>query len=117
MKSFRVNPRSLKLLFLTVCVCMLLYKPVLCQGPVGPIALFIRTNFVGDPVIHNKVTWIFDPYVGIRRSKQFVALNGDKGERLIEKLGLGIDGREEEYLLRQRARDEGHLGGLNYFLP
>lgn len=83
----------------------------------GPIGNFLRTNLVGHPVIHDKQTWIFDPDVALRRRRQFIELHGDKAEKLIERLGLGIDGREDELLMRQRQRDEGHLGGLNYFLP
>lgn len=83
----------------------------------GPIGNFIRTNLVGQPVIHDHQTWIFDPDLSLRRRKQFIELNGDKGVYLIERLGLGIDGRADERLQKQRQRDEGHLGGLNYFLP
>lgn len=85
--------------------------------PIGPVRSFIQTNFVGLPVIHDKQTWIFDPDVSLKRRKQFIELNGDKGDRLIERLGLGIDGNEDERLERQRKRDEGHLGGLNAYLP
>lgn len=73
--------------------------------PVGPIANFIRTNLVGHPVLHDKQTWIIDPEVGLRRRRQFSELHGDKAVKLIERLGLGIDGREEELLQRQRQRD------------
>ncbi|XP_013168691.1 PREDICTED: uncharacterized protein LOC106118574 [Papilio xuthus] len=97
-------------------LCALFYRQVLC-GDVGPIGGFIRTNLIGHPVIHEEQSWIFDPDVAVRRSKQFIELNGDKGEKLIERLGLGIDGYDEERLKIQRARDEGHLGGLNAFLP
>lgn len=83
----------------------------------GPVGQFIRTNLVGQPVIHDKVAWIFDPDVALKRRRQFIELHGDKGEKLIERLGLGIDGRDEERLAFQRQRDEGHLGGLNAYLP
>lgn len=83
----------------------------------GPIATFLRTNVVGFPVIHDKQTWIFDPDVSQRRRKQFFELHGDKAVKLIERLGLGIDGYEDQRLRAQRQRDEGHLNGLNAYLP
>lgn len=41
-------------------------------------------------------------------------LNGYRGEKLIERLGLGIDGRAAERLVQQQARDAGQLGGVTY---
>ncbi|CAH0403316.1 unnamed protein product [Chilo suppressalis] len=107
----------MKMIIWALFLCVLPYRLVLCGDPLGPLVNLIRTNFVGWPVIHDKQIWIFDPDVALRRRKQFVELHGDKGERLIERLGLGIDGRADELLVKQRQRDEGHLGGLNYFLP
>ncbi|XP_013147188.1 PREDICTED: uncharacterized protein LOC106110047 [Papilio polytes] len=101
---------------LPICLYVLFYRQVLC-GDVGPIGGFIRSNLVGHPVIHEEQSWIFDPDVALRRRKQFIELNGDKGDKLIERLGLGIDGYDEERLKIQRVRDEGHLGGLNALLP
>ncbi|CAH2057824.1 unnamed protein product, partial [Iphiclides podalirius] len=101
---------------ISVCVCALLYRHAASEE-VGPIGAFIRTNLVGHPVIHEEQRWVFDPDVALRRRKQFIELNGDKGERLIERLGLGIDGYDEERQQMQRERDEGHLGGLNAYLP
>lgn len=89
----------------------------MCGDPVGPLTGFIRTNFIGHPVIHDKQIWIFDPDVALKRRRQFIELHGDKGEKLIERLGLGNDGNDEERLEMQRQRDEGHLGGLNALLP
>lgn len=39
-------------------------------------------------------------------------MNGFRGERLIERLGLGVDGHAAERLAQQRARDAGKLGGV-----
>lgn len=72
---------------------------------------------MGHPVIHDRKIWIFDPDVSLKRRKTFINLHGDKGEKLIERLGLGIDGRDEERLIVQSQKDEGHLGGLNFYLP
>ncbi|PZC83225.1 hypothetical protein B5X24_HaOG208316 [Helicoverpa armigera] len=105
-----------KLITLSFCL-LLFYRQVEAQNPTGPIAGFIRTNLIGHPVIHDKTTWIFDPDVALKRRRQFIELHGDKGEKLIERLGLGIDGNDEERLEEQRKRDEGHLGGLNFYLP
>lgn len=96
---------------------LLLYRQAKAQDTVGPIGGFIRTNLIGHPVIHEKTSWIFDPDVAMKRRRQFIELHGDKGEKLIERLGLGIDGNDEERLEEQRKRDEGHLGGLNAYLP
>lgn len=101
---------------LSFCIIALLYRPTTPQS-VGPIAGFIRTNVVGHPVIHDQTHWIFDPDVSQKRRKVFRELHGDKGDKLIERLGLGIDGKDEKRLQKQRERDEGHLGGLNAFLP
>lgn len=95
----------------------MLFHSALSGDPVGPIANFIRTNLVGHPVLHDQQTWIFDPDVALKRRKQFIEVNGDKAVNLIERLGLGIDGRADERLQKQRQRDEGHLGGLNFFQP
>ncbi|CAB3240487.1 unnamed protein product [Arctia plantaginis] len=101
-----------------ILFCLLLvYYEAKAQAPTGPIAGFIRTNFIGHPVIHDRVSWVFDPDVALKRRRQFIELHGDKGEKLIERLGLGIDGDDRERLEKQRQRDEGHLGGLNAYLP
>lgn len=102
---------------LSLCIFALFYRQVSSQDSVGPIGDFIRANVVGRPVIHDRKQWIFDPDVSQKRRKTFRELHGDLGEKLIERLGLGIDGRDEERLTAQRQRDEGHLGGLNSLLP
>ncbi|CAF4942371.1 unnamed protein product [Pieris macdunnoughi] len=101
---------------ISICLLLLYYQQVL-SAPAGPIGTFLQTNAIGFPVIHDAQTWIFDPDVAQRRRKQFIELNGDKGEKLIERFGLGIDGYEDERLRQQRIRDEGHLGGLNALQP
>ncbi|KAI8423504.1 hypothetical protein MSG28_012615 [Choristoneura fumiferana] len=108
---------TLCLWIITIYFCVLSYRLVTAPDPIGPIRAFIQTNLVGLPVIHGRQTWEFDPDVALRRRRQFIELHGDKGEKLIERLGLGIDGFEDERLKMQRQRDDGHLGGLNYFLP
>lgn len=74
----------------------------------------IQNNIYGIPVLHKETNWTFDPDVGKRRSRQYQELNGYHGEKAIERLGLGIDGKDLERLEQQRKRDEGQLGGINY---
>lgn len=66
----------------------------------------------GHPILHKESQWDFDPEIGKRRSRQYQELNGKMGEKAIERLGLGIDGYDQERLAHQRARDVGHLQGL-----
>lgn len=40
--------------------------------------------------------------------------HGYLGEKYIERVGLGIDGREEERREQQRTRDHGRLQGVIY---
>ncbi|VEN43333.1 unnamed protein product [Callosobruchus maculatus] len=77
----------------------------------------IEFNVAGHPVLHKDQKWPFDPEVGKRRSRQYQELNGVLGEKAIERLGLGIDGFDRERLAQQKARDEGHLGGVDYLTP
>lgn len=42
-------------------------------------------------------------------------VNGHLGEKYIERIGLGIDGHEEERREQQRIRDQGRLQGVIYF--
>ncbi|OWR46160.1 uncharacterized protein LOC116773693 isoform X1 [Danaus plexippus] len=83
----------------------------------GPIGTFLQMNAIGFPVIHQLQKWVFDPDVALRRRRQFIDLHGDKGSKLIERLGLGVDGYADERLRMQRERDVGHLGGLNSLRP
>lgn len=41
-------------------------------------------------------------------------MNGYRGEKYIERVGLGIDGHEEERREQQRIRDHGKLQGVIY---
>ncbi|XP_060536243.1 uncharacterized protein LOC132708129 [Cylas formicarius] len=77
----------------------------------------VQFNLAGHPVLHKSMPWPFDPEIGIRRSRQYQELNGILGESHIERLGLGIDGYDRERLAAQRARDDGHLGGVDYLTP
>lgn len=95
---------------------MLIYRPGDCQYIRNSIRNLVY-NAVGTPEVHQRQQWVFDPDAGRRRSVQYQQINGRLGELAIERLGLGIDGRESERIQQQRLRDEGHLGGLNAYLP
>lgn len=82
-----------------------------------PVKDLLQFNVFGIPVLHKTTNWPFDPEVGARRSRQYQEVNGRFGEKAIERLGLGIDGNDLQRLAEQQARDAGHLGGLNYYLP
>ncbi|XP_017779696.1 PREDICTED: uncharacterized protein LOC108564983 [Nicrophorus vespilloides] len=81
-------------------------------GAVNVVRDLLQVNVFGLPVLHKEVSWPFDPEVGVRRSRQYQAINGFHGEKAIERLGLGIDGYDRERLAQQRARDVHLLGGL-----
>lgn len=44
-------------------------------------------------------------------------VNGYRGEKYMERIGLGIDGRQEERREQQMARDYGRLNGVIYSAP
>lgn len=71
-------------------------------------------NVAGQPLIHKQQLFEFDPDVAVRRRSQYYELHGFHGDKLTERVGLGIDGRNEERLAEQRTRDAGMLQGANY---
>ncbi|GAB0095580.1 uncharacterized protein DMENIID0001_109770 [Sergentomyia squamirostris] len=78
------------------------------------IRILIQDNVAGAPIIHQKQEFEFDPDVSLKRRPQFYELHGYKADKLIERLGLGIDGKAQERLVEQRLRDSGRLGGVIY---
>ncbi|XP_077295954.1 uncharacterized protein LOC143918119 [Arctopsyche grandis] len=78
---------------------------------------FIQINIAGVPVLHQQSQWEFDPDISLKRRALWEEVNGIKGEKLIDRLGLGMDGKEAERREQHRIKDNGHLGGLNYFQP
>ncbi|KAJ8935415.1 hypothetical protein NQ314_012834 [Rhamnusium bicolor] len=87
------------------------------MGTLEVVRDLVEFNLAGHPVLHKATNWPFDPEVGKRRSRQYQELNGVLGEKAIERLGLGIDGYDRERLEKQRVRDAGHLGGVDYLTP
>lgn len=81
------------------------------EDPVTLVLRLIQNNLLGSPVVHQVTEWDFDPDVAIRRREIFQDVNGFRGEKLIERVGLGVDGLHNERLAIQRERDEGLLGG------
>ncbi|CAI6346478.1 unnamed protein product [Macrosiphum euphorbiae] len=82
-------------------IAMLLQAPAAHAGIVG----LIQNNVLGSAQFHKQQSWPFDPDVSARRTHEFVALHGDKSERLIERIGLGLDGRQDERREQQAVRD------------
>lgn len=81
------------------------------EDPVSLIIRLIQNNLVGGPVVHQVTEWDFDPDVALRRRELYEHVNGYRGEKLIERIGLGTDGLHNVRLAIQRERDEGLLGG------
>ncbi|XP_012234040.1 uncharacterized protein [Linepithema humile] len=50
----------------------------------------IRMYLAGEPVVHKKTEWDFDPEVGKLRRIRYEQENGRFGEYAIAKLGMGI---------------------------
>jgi len=71
----------------------------------GGIIGLIQNNVLGTADFHRQQSWPFDPNVGGRRAREFIGLHGDKSERLIERIGLGINGRQDERREQQAVRD------------
>lgn len=65
----------------------------------------VQNNVLGSAEFHRQQSWPFDPDAGGRRAAEFIALHGDKSERLIERVGLGLDGRQDERREQQTVRD------------
>lgn len=81
------------------------------EGPVTIIRNLIQNNLVGAPVAHEITEWDFDPDVAVKRRELYEQANGYRGEKLIERIGLGFDGLHRERLAIQQERDIGLLGG------
>ncbi|KAL1401784.1 hypothetical protein pipiens_001929 [Culex pipiens pipiens] len=98
---------------------------VLSNIPVRPVEatvvrLFtdlLQNNVAGIPLIHKTEEFDFDPEVSKKRREMYYEQHGYRGEKAIERLGLGIDGKHRERAEHQRQRDEGHLNGLNILQP
>lgn len=92
-------------------VCLVAVTNVCADGPIAILRNLIQNNLLGVPAVHEVTEWDFDPEVAIKRRELFQRTNGFRGEDLIERIGLGVDGLHNERLQIQQQRDEGLLGG------
>lgn len=93
------------------CVLAAAIGSASADGPVEIVRNLIQNNLLGAPIVHQVTHWDFDPDVALKRREVFQTVNGFRGEKLIERMGIGIDGKHNERLAEQRARDVGLLGG------
>ncbi|XP_058459950.1 uncharacterized protein LOC131435773 isoform X2 [Malaya genurostris] len=77
----------------------------------------LQNNIAGIPLIHKTEEFDFDPEISKKRRELYYEQHGYRGEKAIERVGLGIDGKHRERLEHQKQRDEGHLNGLNNLQP
>ncbi|VVC42066.1 Hypothetical protein CINCED_3A012723 [Cinara cedri] len=71
----------------------------------GGLISLIQNNALGRPDYYKTQSWPFDPDVSARRAPEFIALHGNKSEKLIERIGLGVNGRQYEHREQQLVRD------------
>ncbi|KAB0803885.1 hypothetical protein PPYR_00855 [Photinus pyralis] len=76
-----------------------------CCATINLVKDLLQFNVAGHPVVHKDVEYLFDPNIGVERSRFYQEVNGVYGEKAIERLGLGIDGKENERLQQQKIRD------------
>ncbi|KAK4884321.1 hypothetical protein RN001_000592 [Aquatica leii] len=93
-----------------VSVLVLLVLVHYCSSTLNIVKDILQYNIAGHPVLHKELDYPFDPDVGPRQARLYQQTNGVYGEKAIERLGLGIDGRHQERLLQQQIRDVGYLG-------
>lgn len=77
------------------------------NGAIKLITTLLRDNVAGHPLVHQTQKWPFHPDDGTRRNPEFEALNGHHAYYLIERFGLGTDGRQAERKYQQTIRDLG----------
>ncbi|XP_012157810.1 uncharacterized protein LOC101456629 [Ceratitis capitata] len=71
----------------------------------------LQNNVAGEPITHVRTEWDFDPEVSQKRRVLFYETHGYRAAKFIERIGLGLDGREEERRAAQQVRDIGRLNG------
>ncbi|XP_075217156.1 uncharacterized protein LOC142322221 [Lycorma delicatula] len=96
----------MNLITLFMAVLVVLMNLTLARSSLQIINL-LRESFAGKPEFHRKQSWPFDPEVAARRRVDFERINGYRSMGLIERLGLGEDGRQDERRIQQAIRDEG----------
>ncbi|XKL64462.1 hypothetical protein PGB90_004548 [Kerria lacca] len=89
----------------TLVVCVLCMRKT--DAVIKILTTLIRDNVAGHPIIHQNQHWLFQPEEGSKNNPVFEAVNGHRSYYLIEKLGLGMDGHQEERKYQQMIRDLG----------
>ncbi|KAH8252829.1 hypothetical protein KR032_001994, partial [Drosophila birchii] len=80
----------------------------------------LQNNVAGEPILHERTNWDFDPEAAKRARSLYYEKNGFRSSKFIERLGVGLDGRHEERRHEQGERDVGRLNGehnVNYPPP
>ncbi|KAH8373075.1 hypothetical protein KR009_011479, partial [Drosophila setifemur] len=80
----------------------------------------LQNNVAGEPILHERTQWDFDPEAAKRARALYYEKNGFRSAKFIESLGVGLDGRHEERRWEQAERDDGRLNGehnVNYPPP
>lgn len=71
----------------------------------------LQNNVAGEPVTHERTKWDFDPEAAYKRRALFYEVNGYRAGKFIERIGVGMDGHQEERRAAQASRDYGRLNG------
>uniref|UniRef100_A0A1I8NR84 Uncharacterized protein n=1 Tax=Stomoxys calcitrans TaxID=35570 RepID=A0A1I8NR84_STOCA len=80
----------------------------------------LQNNVAGAPVLHERTEWTFDPESAKNARALFYETNGFRGEKYIERIGVGEDGKQDLRRAEQQERDYGRLNGehwINYPAP
>uniref|UniRef100_A0A0K8UBZ5 Uncharacterized protein n=1 Tax=Bactrocera latifrons TaxID=174628 RepID=A0A0K8UBZ5_BACLA len=97
-----------------VLVTLLIVLTILSQSEASVVRLLTETlqnNVAGEPITHVRTEWDFDSEVSQKRRALFYETHGYRAAKFIERIGLGLDGHEEERRAEQRARDVGRING------
>ncbi|XP_067634156.1 uncharacterized protein [Eurosta solidaginis] len=99
-------------------ICLLLAFAIFVQCLPNSDAFIVRlitetlqNNVAGEPITHKRTEWDFDPGISQKRRGLFYETHGYRAAKFIERIGLGLDGREEERRAEQQLRDIGRLNG------
>ncbi|CRL03485.1 CLUMA_CG016161, isoform A [Clunio marinus] len=107
---------SCKNVFLTLTLVVIASNQCEC-GVYSLIRDLLQWNVAGIPIIHKTVKWDFDPEVSQKRREQFFELHGYRAGKYLERIGLGIDGKQRERAYQHAIRDQGKLQGLSILQP
>ncbi|EDW56542.1 uncharacterized protein LOC6615273 [Drosophila sechellia] len=106
--------------FPLVLMLLLQFSPPADGFIIRLITETLQNNVAGEPVLHERTSWDFDPEAAKRARSLYYEKNGFRSSKFIERLGVGLDGRHEERRAEQGHRDVGRLNGehnVNYPPP